>query len=92
MKPKLHNNMLLPFSGSSSWYDEYKRLCDNVPVVLTEVLTKHTHQVLHVSFSNNGKMFATSSKDGFIIVWRASFPATVKYEYVSSSLLNAEKA
>jgi hypothetical protein len=32
--------------GSLSWYDEYKRLCDNVPVVLTEVLTKHTHQVI----------------------------------------------
>lgn len=52
-----------------------------MPIVLTEVLTKHTHQVLHVSFSNNGKMFATSSKDGWIVVWRSCFPSTVKYEY-----------
>lgn len=37
--------------------------------------------MLHVSFSNNGKMFATSSKDGWIVVWRSSFPTTVKYEY-----------
>lgn len=34
-----------------------------------------------MSFSNNGRMFATSSKDGLIIVWNSSFPASVKYEY-----------
>jgi F-box and WD-40 domain protein 5 len=76
----------LLISGSDSWYQEYKRLCDNVPLVLTEVLTKHTNQVLHVSYSNNGKMFATCSKDGQIIVWHSTFPSTVKYEYDMKSL------
>lgn len=37
-------------------------------MVLTDILTDHSHQVLHVSFSHNGKMFATCSKDGFVIV------------------------
>lgn len=58
------------------------RLCDNVPIVLTEVLTEHSNQVLHVSFSNNGKMFATTSKDGFIKVWNSqTHPVKLKYEY-----------
>lgn len=74
------------FLGSASWFDEYRRLCDNVPVVLTEVLTLHTHQVLHVSFSHNGRMFATCSKDGMIVVWRSSFPSSVKYKYDMKSL------
>lgn len=75
-------NFFLPFQGSTSWKDEYVRLCDNVPIVLTEVLTDHSNQVLHVSFSNNGKMFATTSKDGFVKVWNSQeHPVSVKYEY-----------
>lgn len=37
-------------------------------MVLTDTLTAHAHQVLHVSFSHNGKMFCTCSKDGLVIV------------------------
>lgn len=37
-------------------------------MILTDVLQVHAHQVLHVSFSHNGKMFSTCSKDGFVIV------------------------
>lgn len=59
---------ILSVSGAESWRTEFKRLTDNVPMVMTDVLTNHSHQVLHVSFSHNGKMFATCSKDGFIIV------------------------
>lgn len=54
--------------GRSSWLEEYKRLCYNTPTVCSEVLVDHDHQVLHVSFAHNGSMFATSSKDGYIIV------------------------
>ncbi|KAG4075312.1 hypothetical protein HA402_003103 [Bradysia odoriphaga] len=51
------------------WLSEYKRLIDNVPLVLTDdIQDAHTHQVLHVSFSHNGEMFATCSKDGYVIV------------------------
>lgn len=54
--------------GKSSWLQEYKRLQYHTPAVESEVIRQHTDQVLHVSFSHNGKMFATSSKDGFIKV------------------------
>lgn len=55
-------------TGKCSWLEEYKRLSYHTPTVCSEVLLDHTHQVLHVSFAHNGTMFATSSKDGFIIV------------------------
>ncbi|XP_058057938.1 F-box/WD repeat-containing protein 5 isoform X2 [Anopheles bellator] len=67
--------------GAESWRSEYRRLTNNVPLVMTDVLTKHSHQVLHVSFSHNGKIFATCSKDGFVIVWNASYPSTIRDSY-----------
>lgn len=48
--------------------NEYYRLMFEVPIIETEILKEHAHQVLHVSFSHNGKMFATCSKDGEIFV------------------------
>ncbi|XP_029714066.1 F-box/WD repeat-containing protein 5 isoform X2 [Aedes albopictus] len=67
--------------GAESWRSEFKRLTDNVPMVMTDVLTNHSHQVLHVSFSHNGKMFATCSKDGFVIVWNSAYPSTIRDSY-----------
>ncbi|XP_055375273.1 F-box/WD repeat-containing protein 5-like [Condylostylus longicornis] len=64
--------------GASSWKAEYKRLTFNIPVVLTEVLEQHSHQVLHVSFSHDGKMFATCSKDSSVILWNSEHPCSVK--------------
>lgn len=72
--------------GSEDWKQEYERLVDNVPIVLTEILTEHSHQVLHVSFSNNGKMFATTSKDAYIKIWNSNHPAKLKYEYDMKTL------
>lgn len=55
--------------GADTWYNEYKRLTYNTPMVLTDELQDaHSHQVLHVSFSHNGRMFATCSKDGYVLV------------------------
>ncbi|KFB35863.1 AGAP010041-PA-like protein [Anopheles sinensis] len=67
--------------GAESWRAEYRRLTSNVPMVLTDVLTSHSHQVLHVSFSHNGKMFATCSKDGFVILWNSAYPSTIRDSY-----------
>ncbi|XP_070493980.1 F-box/WD repeat-containing protein 5-like [Chironomus tepperi] len=72
--------------NTDNWYNEYKRLVDNVPLILTEVLTEHSHQVLHVSFSNNGKLFSTCSKDGFVIVWTSDFPSQLKHKYDMKTL------
>lgn len=56
-----------------TWYEEFKRLFYNVPVIQTETLNDHGHQVLHVSFSHNGKYFATCSKDGYVLVNQGFF-------------------
>ncbi|XP_041371164.1 F-box/WD repeat-containing protein 5-like [Gigantopelta aegis] len=61
------------------WRSEYQRLCDNVPNVLSETLTDHTDEVLHVSFSHDGRLFSTTSKDCTIKVWEVGFPTTLKY-------------
>ncbi|XP_060603612.1 uncharacterized protein LOC132756525 isoform X2 [Ruditapes philippinarum] len=66
--------------GKYSWIQEYKRLLYHTPSVESEVLKQHADQVLHVSFSHNGKMFATCSKDGFIRVWDATYPTSIKYK------------
>ncbi|KAK3586732.1 hypothetical protein CHS0354_017531 [Potamilus streckersoni] len=63
-----------------SWMKEYKRLYFHTPAVESEVIRSHTDEVLRVCFSHNGKMFATSSKDGFIKVWNSSYPCYLKYE------------
>lgn len=55
-------------TGKTSWLEEFKRLAYHIPLVETETLREHSHQVLHVSFSHNGKIFATCSKDGYILV------------------------
>ncbi|XP_042211145.1 F-box/WD repeat-containing protein 5-like [Homarus americanus] len=65
--------------GRTSWRGEYQRLVEGTPVVETEEIHEHNHQVLHVSFSHKGDMFATSSKDGFIVVWNTTYPAIVRH-------------
>ncbi|XP_014475307.1 PREDICTED: F-box/WD repeat-containing protein 5 isoform X2 [Dinoponera quadriceps] len=65
--------------GKTSWLGEFKRLAYHTPLIETEILKEHSHQVLHVSFSHNGKMFATCSKDGYIFVWQSQHPVTIKY-------------
>ncbi len=51
-----------------SWRSEFQRLYDLTPVVCVEERTEHRDEVLHVSFSHDGTMFATCSKDGFVKV------------------------
>ncbi|XP_050306977.1 F-box/WD repeat-containing protein 5 [Anthonomus grandis grandis] len=69
----------VPVVSGKTWYEEFKRLSYKIPIVQTETLDEHANQVLHVSFSHNGRYFATCSKDGYVTVWNANYPATVKY-------------
>ncbi|XP_033127172.1 F-box/WD repeat-containing protein 5-like [Anneissia japonica] len=62
-----------------SYRREFKRLAFHTPKVQYQVLREHTDQVLHVSFSHNGKMFSSCSKDGTIKVWRTGPPASIRY-------------
>lgn len=66
----LHNNLEVCqlAAGKQCWRSEVRRIHDNAPVLLTETLTDHTDEVLHVSFSHDGKMFSTTSKDATLKV------------------------
>ncbi|XP_071489302.1 F-box/WD repeat-containing protein 5-like [Diadema antillarum] len=75
---KIHSTIPLPV-GHSSYYRECRRLKYRVPAVCVQQLTDHNDQVLHVSFSHNGKLFASCSKDGTIKVWRTGPPASLKF-------------
>lgn len=53
-------------------------------MVLTDELQyAHSHQVLHVSFSHNGRMFATCSKDGFVHVSSNDFDSNQEFSCVT---------
>lgn len=53
-------------------------------MVLTDELQyAHSHQVLHVSFSHNGRMFATCSKDGFVHVSSNDFDSDREFSCVT---------
>lgn len=70
-----NDNIIIVIIGTDCWKSEYVRLRSHIPFIQTQCLNGHIHQVLHVSFSHNGEMFATCSKDGFVIVSRSSFVA-----------------
>lgn len=68
-----------PFAPNS-WLSEYKRLKYHAPLHQSEVLTEHDGPVLHVSFSNDGSMFASTSTDGSVKLWNVNYPSTVRYD------------
>lgn len=63
------DNIELPMK-SSSWFSEFQRLHQNTPLVEGQVLKEHTDEVLHVAFSHDGELLASSSKDCSVILWR----------------------
>ncbi|XP_027706766.1 F-box/WD repeat-containing protein 5 [Vombatus ursinus] len=52
-----------------SWYEEFQRLYDTIPCVEVQTLREHTDQVLHLSFSHTGYLFASCSKDCTVKIW-----------------------
>ncbi|XP_070176327.1 F-box/WD repeat-containing protein 5-like isoform X2 [Littorina saxatilis] len=73
---------------ASSWRAEYRRLYDESPAVLCEEVLGHEDEVLHVTFSHNGEMFATCSKDGLVKVWEATTPCTLRFSADMKTRLN----
>uniref|UniRef100_A0ABM5F6L7 F-box/WD repeat-containing protein 5 isoform X2 n=1 Tax=Pogona vitticeps TaxID=103695 RepID=A0ABM5F6L7_9SAUR len=55
--------------GAVSWSAEFQRLYDTIPCVEVETLKEHTDQVLHLSFSHSGYLFASCSKDSTVKIW-----------------------
>lgn len=66
-------------SSGHSWKEEYKRLTNAVPCVEYNCITEHNDEVLHVSFSHNGTMFCTCSKDSTVKVFNASEPCDILF-------------
>ncbi|XP_074871833.1 F-box/WD repeat-containing protein 5 [Carettochelys insculpta] len=52
-----------------SWYEEFQRLYDTIPCIEVQTLTEHNDQVLHLSFSHSGYLFASCSKDCTVKIW-----------------------
>ncbi|KAL3865575.1 hypothetical protein ACJMK2_042950 [Sinanodonta woodiana] len=69
---------MLP-SDQHSWRMEYERIHYKVPLILSETLTEHTDEVLHVSFAHGGHLFSTTSKDSTLKVWEVGYPTRLKY-------------
>ena len=70
--------------GAESWLEEYIRLTDNVPTVCVQHITGHqghTDEVLHVSYSADGRNFVSCSKDGWVKVWWSGDQATLAYQH-----------
>ncbi|XP_074066749.1 F-box/WD repeat-containing protein 5 [Macrotis lagotis] len=55
--------------AAASWYEEFQRLYDTIPCVEVQTLREHTDQVLHLSFSHTGYLFASCSKDCTVKIW-----------------------
>ena len=62
---------LEPFrdDSQSSFLSVYKSFEQEVPRVCIQTLTFHNDEVLHVSFSNNGRFVCSSSKDARAAIW-----------------------
>ncbi|KAK3607875.1 hypothetical protein CHS0354_038305 [Potamilus streckersoni] len=73
-----NSNCMLP-ADRHSWRMEYKRIHYQVPLILSETLTEHTDEVLHVSFAHGGHLFSTTSKDSTLKVWEVGYPTCLKY-------------
>ncbi|XP_077692046.1 F-box/WD repeat-containing protein 5 isoform X2 [Eretmochelys imbricata] len=55
--------------AADSWYEDFQRLYDTIPCVEVQTLTEHNDQVLHLSFSHTGYLFASCSKDCTVKIW-----------------------
>lgn len=49
--------------NQTTYYCEYRRIIDETPKVLSQTFFDHKAEVGHVTFSHDGTMFSTVSKD-----------------------------
>ncbi|XP_062600294.1 F-box/WD repeat-containing protein 5-like, partial [Saccostrea cucullata] len=73
--------------GKTSWRNEFRRLTYETPTFLSETLQEHLDEVLDVSFSHDGRLFCTTSKDATVKVWELGYPTKVKHNAKMLTLL-----
>lgn len=64
----------------SVWKDEYVRMEDEAPFVLSENLERHTDEIYHISFSPSGSFFSTTGRDASVRIWKYGYPCTLHAE------------
>ncbi|XP_043354968.1 F-box/WD repeat-containing protein 5 isoform X1 [Dermochelys coriacea] len=67
--PRHPGLVFLTMFTAVSWYEDFQRLYDTIPCVEVQTLTEHNDQVLHLSFSHTGYLFASCSKDCTVKIW-----------------------
>lgn len=74
--------------GKTSWRNEYQRLTHETPTHLSETLLEHSDEVLDVSFTHDGKLFCTTSKDATVkvIIYSFKFIWLLIYTYRKSDI------
>uniref|UniRef100_UPI00358FAEAC F-box/WD repeat-containing protein 5-like isoform X3 n=1 Tax=Myxine glutinosa TaxID=7769 RepID=UPI00358FAEAC len=68
-----------PGSGAESWQAEFRRLHEAVPCVEVVQLHVHVDEVLHVTFSGDGRHFASCAKDCTIKIWALGTAVTLRH-------------
>lgn len=63
---------ILGLLRAPTWLEEFKWIHLNTPLIESQVLKMHTDEVLHVAFSHDGQLMASSSKDCSVILWLIS--------------------
>ncbi|XP_060136512.1 F-box/WD repeat-containing protein 5 [Zootoca vivipara] len=85
--------------AATSWYGEFQRLSDTIPCVEVQTLAEHSDQVLHLSFSHNGYLLASCSKDCTVKIWNNGLPLSLlhstsmkkyNWKYTQFSQFNAD--
>ncbi|XP_033750720.1 F-box/WD repeat-containing protein 5-like [Pecten maximus] len=64
----------------STWKDEYVRMEDESPLILSETLEGHTDEIYHINFSSSGNLFSTTGRDASVRVWKFGYPCTLYAE------------
>ncbi|XP_060082809.1 F-box/WD repeat-containing protein 5-like isoform X2 [Ylistrum balloti] len=63
-----------------TWKDEFVRMEDEAPLVLSETLEGHTDEIYHINFSPSGNFFSTTGRDASVRVWKFGYPCTLYAE------------
>lgn len=77
-------------SSVMSSLDLYRTFKDDVPSVNVQEAKKHSDEVLHVSFSHNGQLVCSTSKDATACLW--SVTPDYRLDLIETLMFNVDQA